>query len=149
MMALTVHQPWAWAISVAGKDIENRDWAPPAGIIGQRIAIHAGKKYDEPAWTYLSDPTTSPIDRARLSCDGTFDVPDADEAVRGAVVAVATVTGRMWRGEGQIPHWPWYCGPCGWILQEVVALDTPVPCRGRQKLWVLPAEVEAAVRAQL
>lgn len=97
----------------------------------------------------MSDPTCSPIDPSRLACDGLFDVPCADEIPRGAVVAVATVTGKMVRGEGQLREWPWYCGPCGWILREVVALDTPVPCRGYQKLWVLPADVEAAVVAQL
>ena len=26
MKALTIKQPWAWAIIHAGKDIENRDW---------------------------------------------------------------------------------------------------------------------------
>ena len=26
MKALSIRQPWAWAILHAGKDIENRDW---------------------------------------------------------------------------------------------------------------------------
>jgi len=40
MKALTIRQPWAWAIFHAGKDIENRDW--PTRLRG-RIAIHAAK----------------------------------------------------------------------------------------------------------
>jgi activating signal cointegrator 1 len=48
-------------------------------------------------------------------------------------------------------------GRYGWILQPVyaengplpLALPEPVPCRGAQGLWTVPADVEAAVRAQL
>ena len=45
--AISVRQPWAWAIVHAGKDVENRSEAAmrffrPA--IGKRVHIHAGKK---------------------------------------------------------------------------------------------------------
>ena len=42
MKALTVQQPWAWAI-FHGKDVENRTtrWA---SLTGQRLAIHAGTR---------------------------------------------------------------------------------------------------------
>jgi hypothetical protein len=26
--ALTIRQPWAWAVVYAGKDVENRGWRP-------------------------------------------------------------------------------------------------------------------------
>jgi len=42
MRALTLRQPWAWAIVHGQKRIENRPWKPWRDIIGQRIAIHAG-----------------------------------------------------------------------------------------------------------
>jgi len=41
MKALTVRQPWAWAIVFAGKDIENRTWKSKY-CYGSTIAIHAG-----------------------------------------------------------------------------------------------------------
>lgn len=43
--ALSVRQPWAWAIIHAGKDIENRSWqAVNHGLKRRgRIAIHAAK----------------------------------------------------------------------------------------------------------
>jgi len=41
--ALSVRQPWAWAIMHAGKDIENRTWRKPNPSLGfrGRVAIHA------------------------------------------------------------------------------------------------------------
>jgi len=44
-LALSVRQPWAWAIIHAGKDIENRSWQAVNHGLRQRgrIAIHAAK----------------------------------------------------------------------------------------------------------
>jgi len=47
--ALSVRQPWAWAILYAGKDIENRSEAAVkvmANAVGQRIFIHAAKTFN-------------------------------------------------------------------------------------------------------
>ena len=41
MRALTVRQPWAWAIAEGYKDIENRSWYPRLEP-GEVFAIHAG-----------------------------------------------------------------------------------------------------------
>jgi DNA polymerase-1 len=41
MWALTVWQPWAWAIAMGFKLIENRSWPPPRWLIGRELAIHA------------------------------------------------------------------------------------------------------------
>lgn len=146
MKALTLWQPWAWAIAHAGKDVENRTWAPPAYMIGERIAIHAGKRFDEEAWTFLSDPCCSPIDESLAAEDGLFDVPCADEIARGAVVAVATLAEVLRFGEGEARGWPWYGGPVGWVLTDVVAME-PVPCRGAQGLWDLPVDIERSLKA--
>lgn len=58
MLALTVKQPWAWATAAGIKPVENRAWRPSPKVIGQRIAIHAGKSFD---WdVYLGDRLTDP-----------------------------------------------------------------------------------------
>jgi hypothetical protein len=44
MYALTILQPWAWAIATGLKSVENRTWRPPDAAIGQLVAIHAGKR---------------------------------------------------------------------------------------------------------
>jgi hypothetical protein len=133
MKALTLWQPWATAIAEFGKRIENRGWRPPRWIIGERIAIHAGKRLDKDA---VED----------LCFD--FDI-DAPRFIRGAVVAVATVKGWVDSIGEDHPQSRWFCGPFGWVFDDVVALREPAPCRGHQKLWNLPAAVEAAVRGQL
>lgn len=46
MLALTIRQPWAWAIIHAGKDVENRSW--PTNYRGP-LAIHAAIKDDTEA----------------------------------------------------------------------------------------------------
>ena len=44
MKAITLHEPWATLIAAGKKTIETRDWKPPAYLLGERIAIHAGRR---------------------------------------------------------------------------------------------------------
>lgn len=123
MKALTIWQPWANAIAHHGKRIENRTWPPPKSIIGERIAIHAGKKVDKDAVTML----------------GVEPVPT------GAIIATAVVLG--WTNglpESHSQH-RWFCGPCGWVLDQIRPLANPEPCRGAQGLWDVPPEVAARI----
>lgn len=151
MRALTLIQPWATCISHGSKRIENRGWRPSFVMLGQKLAIHAGTKLDLYA-----------VEAIRKNASLIVDMPEPDAMVRSAVVAVATLAG--WGrlsppGSYWTPSWGlhprqsdllWYAvGECGWVLDDVVALPEPVPCRGRQGLWPLPADVEAAVRAQV
>ena len=41
MKALTIKQPWAWAILHGGKDIENRNWftSVAGGVAGARLCL--------------------------------------------------------------------------------------------------------------
>jgi len=122
MLALTLIQPWAWAICHAGKRIENRDWPPPARIIGQRIAIHAGKKRDDAA-LILSQGIRPPGELPSM-----------------AVVATARVTGVVEKSDDR-----WFVGDYGWLLDEVRVLEVPVQCKGALGLWRLPPDAEALV----
>ena len=47
MKALTLWRPWPAAICYFGKRVENRTWCPPAYLLGQDLAIHAGVRIDE------------------------------------------------------------------------------------------------------
>jgi hypothetical protein len=153
---LTVLQPWATAIALAdprelgelGKGVENRDWEPWKSIIGTHIAIHAGKKpfdqtdaIDVGRMLYGHD-ATRPAWRgwiARLTAE------------YGTIVCVAKLAGfvhirknlresqRRWKIDGSI----------GWVLEDVRALPNPILCRGMQGLWVVPADTEAQIRAQV
>jgi hypothetical protein len=129
---LTLHQPWAFAIAHLDKRVENRTWEPPAWLVGGFLAIHAGKTFDREAALSLMEEFD----------EGVVPPPRAASYASSAIVAVARVeeVRREPRGLDL-----WWCGPVGWYLGEVVAID-PVPCRGAQGLWTLPPDVLATVR---
>ncbi|HEV2927245.1 MAG TPA: hypothetical protein VGW74_01020 [Propionibacteriaceae bacterium] len=138
MRAITVLQPFATAIARYGKRVENRGWRPPAAVVGETLAIHAGKKWMPPGDTYpqstlpaLGDPAVYPTSAVL------------------AVARLAAVCTASFFGE-RCDCGPWAVdGECHWWLADVRALPDPVPCKGRQKLWTLPPEVAEKVIAQL
>lgn len=153
MRALTLIQPWAHAIvrlpDAQAKRVENRTWPPPETLLGRRFAIHAGKAWDNAA--HLCWPEGLPP-------------PERHECTRGAIVGVATLLGWLdfrnypvgeVRSVGldskerarHLDADPWWNGPVGWLLGDVVSLMTPVPCRGALGLWELPSAVEQRVFA--
>jgi hypothetical protein len=142
MKALTLWQPWCWAITIGLKRVENRPWAPPSWLAGEDFALHAGMKYDKASAEALRS-TLLPKDP---------EIPD--EVPHGVVTAVARLADVVTsvaevRKRGGRDQERWFFGPYGWILADIRQLPNPVACRGFQKLWTLPAEVEAAVRGQL
>jgi hypothetical protein len=152
LRALTLWQPWAWAISSGHKPLENRTWAPGASMLGEWLAITAGKKRP------LGE---SMLELARV-------VPEVAQANLhlGAVVAVARLAGcfrvddygtvleHAWGPRGSLagwgrdnPRWSiWASGPWCWAFDEVVTLRAPVACLGARKVWELPPDVLAEVR---
>jgi len=148
MRALTLHQPWDFAM-LCGKDVENRTWAPPEALVGHRFALHAGKVYDYDGLAFIKTVLDCPIETL---------TPGAVFATTRLVgwVEVDTVRARK-IGEGALCSCPearaalaspWFFGPVGWLIDETRRLEKPVPCRGAQGLWTLPPEVEVRVREQ-
>lgn len=138
MLALTIHQPWAWAIVHDKKRIENREWEPPRQVIGRYIAIHAG-----------GVPRTKKAHAELGNVARQIGAPTTDELVFGAVVGIARVV-RVIHAEPrpQSPHFLWWVGPLAWELDNVFALPTPLRCKGQPKLWELPSDLHQAVRRQ-
>lgn len=141
MKALTLIQPWAWAVCHAGKRVENRTWRPPPSVLGQRIAIHAGKKYDADDAEWIAE-------------EHGIEVPQT--VPLGAIVAMARVLRAFEAGPDGPPITErardprgWAFGPWCWVLADVVVLPQPVPCRGAQGLWDVPADVERAIEQQM
>lgn len=58
MKAISLWQPWASWVDLGWKPIETREHNYFKSLVGQRILIHAAKKWDERAfrmaWNYLS-----------------------------------------------------------------------------------------------
>jgi len=152
MKALTLWRPWSDCIVRGPKAIENRDWEPPRRLVGGTIAIHGGKTWDR--------------DGAFSILDLWADVPNRVTSAEG-VIGVARLVGVIDRslapGTGARLVFGmrdevaaavkgceiWWGGSIGWVFDQRRALPAPVPCKGAQGLWNLPADVEAAVREQL
>ena len=116
LKAITLHRPWAYAVAHLGKPVENRTWACPLPY-GSLIAIHAGRKFDK--------------DAADLICDWGYKCPPDEEQPTG-IVAIARFMGNITFLDS-----PWFFGPIGWHLENVVAIP-PVPCLGQKGLWNVP-----------
>lgn len=82
-IALSVRQPWAWAIIHAGKDIENRSaFAVAHGLTPGRIAIHSAKGMTQDEYRDAADF----MSKIGVTC------PPSRELVRGAIIGHVTVT---------------------------------------------------------
>ena len=44
--AISIRQPWAWAILHAGKDVENRTWPLSKRYMNKPILLHVGKRIE-------------------------------------------------------------------------------------------------------
>lgn len=133
MQALTIWQPWADAIAHGSKRTENRPWPAPPAVLGQDIAIHAGRTLD---WEAEPPPGCA------------WPGLPAAARVRGAVIAVARLTGCHGPGCTAGPCSPWAAaGQFHWQLDQVRPLADPVPARGYQRLWTLSPALAGSVAA--
>lgn len=115
-IALSVRQPWAWAIVAGHKDIENRGrFAITKGEIKPReICIHAAKGM-----------TRSEYEKTRVFIEEMgIEVPMPNELIRGAIIGTCTVE-RVVRKH----HSPWFFGDSGLVLRDAKAIE-PIPCHG-------------------
>ena len=139
MKALTLWQPWASLIATGRKISETRSWAPPEGLIGATIAIHAARrkpKRDEIAHTRSED----------------LMLPLGVVVCLAEIKAVHRVSGISIPLDGE-PQW--VTGPEGclihtldaygdystgryvWVLDKVRKLIEPIESGGWQRLWEL------------
>lgn len=139
MKAITVKQPWAWAIAAGLKDVENRTRPSPwRTASGQRVAIHAGQSID-------GEGVLRVAELVRRQRGGPVPEQPIDPSVRGAIIATAVLRD-VHTCTALRPCSPWgERGTWHLTLRDVVALDEPVPARGALGLWTLPADVERLV----
>lgn len=154
MRALTVRQPWAWAIIHGGKDVENRS-RNIAGSYRGPVAIHAGKSVED--LHDIHDPRVAEA----LNRAATPDRPTVgDHITFGAIIGVADLVDvhrsqvRALQNVCFDNHTPigQKCSP--WAQQmelpggyHLVLANPrpcePIPCRGALGLWTVPDEVAA------
>ena len=130
MKALSIKQPWVYAILREGKVIENRSWQR---AFRGWVALHAS---------------------AQPQRDAGFPrgirIPDLAKLDYSAICGVARVVDIVsksrskwfWRSEDGSTNY-------GWVLADVTALKTPIPCKGALGLWQVSPKVFRELQRQL
>lgn len=134
MRAITIRQPWAQLTVYGYKKTEFRNWTTP---YRGPLAIHAGLAWDDAGATAAHNNhlnhVTSPIDCPVGAIVGTAQLLDIHSSQD-----CATLGGT-------------YCSPWAlntryhWLLANPRHLNTPIPCRGKQGLWVVPTDISNAL----
>lgn len=144
MRALTVRHPFALAIVMELKPVENRDGPSVAGqarkLIGQRVAIHASKQIEKPSARNIVTWANATADKLLAECLRTA----------GHILALATIDRVIEHGDGDpLNDSPWRTRDrFGIVLRDMVWLAAPVPAKGALGFWTLSPDVEAAVLVQ-
>jgi hypothetical protein len=130
MKAISIKQPWVFAILYEGKDIENRSWQ--RGFRGW-LALHASA-YPQRGAMFprgLRVPNFKTLDYS---------------AICGAVRVVDIVTKSR-------SKWFWHPDDgstnYGWVLADVHAIKMPIPCKGALGLWDVSPKMFRELQRQL
>jgi hypothetical protein len=137
MKALSIRQPYAWAIVAGYKDVENRDWLTH---FRGRVLIHAGKRQE-----------VGDVDGVIRSVAVQTRRTDAEVATEygehlqagglGAIVGAATISDCVQNMESE-----WFYGKYGFVMTDPKAIR-PLPCKGALSFFSVPADVAEAIRA--
>lgn len=108
--AISVRQPWAWALIHGGKDVENRNKAPigTRQLIGHRIQIHAAKGMTRDEYENALDYML----RLGVPC------PHPSELLRGGVIGSVRLTDVVSERPSR-----WFFGPRGLVVDEPQACE--------------------------
>jgi len=133
--AISVCQPYAWAIVAGLKDVENRLYGTPHRGL---LAIHA------PLRPYVGMRDILHPDRpVHLEENGVL-VPH-DEMIYGAILGVVNLIDCVRPSHAYYPPSRWAHGPWCWLLRNPRQFAKPVPYKGRQRIWTCdldPALIE-------
>lgn len=164
MKAISLWQPYATLIAIGAKQIETRSWRTSYRGL---LAIAATKKSpDSMAEILREEPFFSELCRGLGECTG---AQVERRLLNGCVVAVCELawcspigantrpTNTAWQlgadywqlTENEFAFGDYSRGRWAWLLKNIRALATPIPCRGEQSLWDVPAATLAQINAQL
>jgi hypothetical protein len=123
MKALSIQQPWAYAILHLGKDIENRDWR--TSHRGEFL-IHTGRVLDHYGVRHIREDLGLPLPER-------FDL--------GGIVGRAVLRHCVRAHESK-----WFCGEFGFVLQGVRALPF-MALPGKLGFFQVPDDIAQLARA--
>lgn len=126
---LSLKQPWAWAVAVGKKRVENRRWTT---TYRGPIYIHASSNFSPAGAEWLRE----------------MGVKVPAELPQSAVVAVADLIGVVTQREAA-RFGKWFFGPYGFVLTNIRMLDRPVSVKGKLGLSRVPPELRRRVTRAL
>jgi hypothetical protein len=102
MLALSIREPWIYAILHLRKNVENRTW--PTKVRG-RILLHASKQFDYDGYRWIENEMG-------------YILPEKDMFELGGIVGSVEITDCIkYHDSGKkIPSW--FFGPYGFILKD-------------------------------
>lgn len=125
MIALTLRQPYAWAVLRAGKDIENRS---SRFKVRGRILIHSGQQY-------APGTADAQVAQAAGRTVPLMGGPAADPATAfGSILGSVELYDAHHDCDGSCSPWA-QPGAIHLQLRDPIVLRRPVPCPGRLGTW--------------
>lgn len=134
MKAISIRQPWAGAVALGWKDVENR-----SRMISHRglFLVHAGQQF-APAYPEAAH-TIEQISGKQLP--GAWGMPGESSAwAFGAIVGVVELRAAHRGCDGSCSLWA-QLGQVHHLLTHVGVLQRPIPCAGRLYPWTPEPEV--------
>ncbi len=122
MKALSIQQPWAWAI-FNGKPVENRTWST---LYRGPLLIHAGKKFDDAGFAWIAMNHK----RLAISLD---NIPNLEFFKRGGFLGIVDLVDCVMRHDS-----PWFFGPRGLVFKNPRLLDQFITFPGRLGIFEVP-----------
>ena len=142
MKAITLWQPWATFIALKWKTIETRTHSRFKSLVGQRIAIHAGRTVDR--WGIWFDFLPPDLDILKAN-----NIETLITISRGTIVCTATITAARWAPNVDfMEREEWdrkamcevaskYC----MFLEDIKPFNKKIPFRGSQGIFNVPDEL--------
>lgn len=125
-LAISVRQPWASLILLAGKDIENRTWETR---VRGPILIHAAKGMTKRE--YLDAMDFADANGAR-GIGRLLDAFEPGNLPRGGIIGSVNLADCVYRSDS-----PWFQGPYGFVLRDPKPLPF-TPFKGQLGFFDVP-----------
>ena len=147
MRAITLWRPWPNLFVLKRDDgrpikwIETRSHSAFRCLKGQRVALHAGKRFDEDASEVVYDAFWSGDDTALPRSLGPTlreaqDRLNNPRAWPEGIICTAFVKDARWLTSDDQEGALYDCkGRFGLIVEDICPIDPPQPCRGAQGIW--------------
>lgn len=129
MKVITLWQPWATLIAEGYKTIETRTHDRFKKLVGQRIGIHAGKKFDGYAYLFYEKYISKDMDFLR-----------PENQTHGAIICTALVEKVGWLETEHSKNALIDCRSTfryGLFLSNIKKVEPPIVCKGRQGVFTV------------